>query len=116
MSRIYDFRRLVTKYNNSFTLARQTEGSYEEGRYKKGELIQETKSGAIVPLAQRKIYTSGGYLTTADRQLYMLERITGSLEGAQVIYKGKTYSIEEDTDYTDYSDVSVYILKMGGKK
>lgn len=116
MSKLYDFRRLVTKYSNSFTLVRKAEGSYQNGRYQEGEETQETKRGAIIPFTQRKIYQSGGYLTATDRQLYMLERIEGALTGAKVIYKGKTYSIEEDTDYTDFSDVSVYILKWVEKK
>lgn len=113
---IYNFKRLVRKYSNSFTLRRYGEGTFVDGRYQEGDLLEMTMTGAIVPFTTRKIYGSGGYLTTADRQLFMIERIEGSLKGAEVLYKGKTYSIEEDADYTDFSDVSVYVLKWVEKK
>lgn len=114
--RLYNFNRLIKKYSAQFTLSILPLGAHIDGRYVKGEPTTKTMTGAIVPFTQRKIYRSGGYLTTADRQLYMTTRITESLEGAEVTYNGKTYSIEEDTDYTDFSDVSVYVLKWVEKK
>ena len=108
---IYNFRRLVKKYSKTFTLVTHEAGMYVGGRYVEGDETVKAMTGAIIPLSQRKIYQSGGTLSTTDRQLYTLERISESLKGSQVIYKGRTYSIEEDTDYTDYSEVSVYVLR-----
>lgn len=112
--KLYNFNRLVQKYSNPFTLTVHGKGTHVDGRYQKGEPTTYEKTGAILPLSQRKIYQSGGTLTTADRQLYTLERIEESLEGSVVTYKGKRYAIEEDTDYTDFSDVSVYVLRRLG--
>ena len=113
--KLYNFKRLVRKYSVTFELITHEAGTYKDGRYVETESVTASKTGAIVPLSQRKIYQSGGTLSTTDRQLYMLERITEPLNNATVKYKGKTYKIEEDTDYTDYSDVSVYVLKWVGK-
>lgn len=111
MKKLYNFSRLVRKYSNPFTLTVYGTGTHVDGRYQKGQPTEYSKFGAILPLSQRKIYQSGGTLTSADRQLYMLERIEESLKGSRVTYQGKTYAIEEDTDYTDFSDVSVYVLR-----
>ena len=86
-----------------------------ESRYVKPEPTTVEKTGAIIPMSLRKIYQSGGTLKSTDRQLYMIERIKESLDNATVQYKGNTYSIEEDTDYTDYSDVSAYVLRWVGQ-
>lgn len=112
--KLYNFSRLVRKYSNPFTLTVNGEGTYVDGRYQEGKPTEYAKTGAILPLSQRKIYQSGGTLTSADRQLYMLERIEEALKGSKVTYQGKTYFIEEDADYTDFSDVSVYVLRWVG--
>lgn len=113
--KLYNFKRLVRKYSVTFELTTKESGDYIDGRYVEGETTTVSKTGAIVPMSQRKIYQSGGTLSTTDRQLYMLERIEEPLKNAVVTYKGKTYKIEEDTDYTDYSDVSVYVLRWVGQ-
>ena len=111
MAKLYNFERLVTKYSEPVTLVQYAKGEFIEGRFQKGDPTETVLMGAVVPFAERKMYRSGGYLKSTDRQMYTLERITGSLEGSQIVHKGKTYAIEEDTDHTSFSDVSVYILR-----
>lgn len=111
MSKLYDFTRLVRKYSGPIEIITYGNGEYVDGKYVKGEAKIIETEGAVVPMPQRKIYQSGGTLKTTDRQLYMLKEIPRPLDGAEVKHKGKTYSVEEDTDYTDYGDVTVYVLK-----
>lgn len=108
---MFDFSRLILKYSVPFQLVSVGGGHYEAGIYLPDEVAPIEMCGAIIPLKERKIYQSGGSLTTKDRQLYCQGSINNALKGAKVIYKGDTYSIEADTDYSDYADVSVYLLK-----
>lgn len=109
--KLYNFERLVKKYSVPFKLVVYGEGEYVDGKFVKGEPSELAATGAIVPMSTRKIYQSGGTLDTTDRELYMLTPIPTPLKHTQAVYKGRTYSIEEEKDYTDYSDVSVYILR-----
>lgn len=111
MSKLYNFTRLVNKYSNPFEVIYQQEGSYIGGKYVAGGELKEPAMGAIIPMSERKIYGSGGTYTTKDRQLIMLESIKRPLKEVKVRYKGCEYSVEQETDYTDYSDVNVYWLK-----
>ena len=109
--KLYNFARLVQKYSARFHFLVQTEGHYESGKWIEGEQIMQDATGAIVPMAESRIRQSGGIYTTKDRQLYMLKPIPYALEGAKVCYKDCIYSVEAETDYSDYADVAVYTLK-----
>lgn len=111
MAKLYDFHRLINKYYCVFEIIGHTEGAYVNGKWQDGLKIVSEMSGAIVPLAEKKIYQSGGTLKTTDRQLYTVIPITEDLSKAKIKYKGKTYSIEEDTDYSDFADVYIYTLR-----
>lgn len=112
MSKLYDFTRLVNKYSKSFEVVYQQDGgSYVGGKYVSAGTVTEAATGAIIPMSERKIYGSGGTYTAKDRQLIMLEPVKGPLKGVKVRYKGCEYSVEQETDHTDYSDVNVYWLK-----
>lgn len=109
--KLYNFRRLITKYSVPFTLVTYGEGKYVNGKYVKGEKAELAATGAIVPMAMRKIYQSGGTLKTTDRQLYMKTPIPVPLDGTQAVYNGRTYEIEEETDFNDYADAYIYTLR-----
>ena len=111
MGKLYDFHRLIDKYSCIFEVIYHTEGAYVDGKWRDGLTTVSEMSGAIVPLAETKIYQSGGTLKKTDRQLYTVIPVTEDLSKAKVRYKGKTYSIEEDTDYSDYADVYIYVLR-----
>ena len=115
MAKLYNFVRLIAKYSVEYTVTIKAKGSYVDGKYQQGVPTESTERGAIVPLAQRKIYQSGGAYTTNDRQLYRTTPITDALEDVTVKYKGNTYNVEEETDYSDYGDVYVYLLKWVSK-
>ncbi len=111
--KLYNFTRLITKYKATFQIVSENSGGYDDGgEWKAKDKEIQTKEGAIVPMSERKIYHSGGTYTTQDRQLYMFEKLPDALiKNCRIIYHGNQYKIEEETDYSEYSDVYVYILR-----
>ena len=108
--KLYHFARLVRKYVGTFTV---TGGG---GRYEAGDWVAEPgtageRGGAVLPLSSRRVLESGGELSSLDRQLIMLEPLAGDLNGVRVEYKGVKYTVAEDRDYSDFSDVHTYLLK-----
>ena len=107
---LYNFSRLINKYGVVAQLHTK-QGSYVAGKWvEDNESVQEIV-GAIVPISDRKIYQSGGTLTQSDREWFIPEALSGSLEDFKVTYKGETYTVEECRDYNDYANVAVYVLK-----
>ena len=109
--KLYNFSRLIIKYSTEFTLVAPSEGEYDGGIYVYGEPEAQVLTGAIIPMPQRKVYQPGGNYTSEDKELYMLTRIAKPLLGGKVLYQGDTYSIEEETDYSDFSDIYHYVLR-----
>lgn len=107
----YNFNDLVKRHSVSFKAVSKSEGEYIGGRYQEGTETVTEHTGAIIPLSERKIHNTGGSYTAKDRNLYMTEPLTGALKEMQIRYKGNTYSIEEEKDFSDYSDVYVYLLR-----
>jgi hypothetical protein len=111
MGKLYDFTQLIKKYSTEFTVLSQKESRYDGGIRVDGETVTTVLSGAVVPLGERKLYQSGGAYTSQDRSLYMFKRIPQALMDGKVLYKGDTYSIEEETEYSDFADVFIYTLR-----
>lgn len=112
MAKLYNFKRLIDKYSQTFTLITEEKGgSYVGGKYVKGDDTAVTMTGAIVPVSNSKIYQSGGLLTSKDRQLFMKSPIPNPLPKSKIRYKGNTYSIEQETDFGEYADAYIYVLK-----
>lgn len=111
MGKLYDFIRLIKKYSVKYEVVTASEGAYVNGKYQQGIITLEERYGAIVPLSERKIYQSGGNYTSKDRQLFTTMPITSPLKDTKIRYKGDTYSIEEETPYSDYADAYVYVLR-----
>ena len=107
----YDFRDLIQEHSKTFELVSHSGGEYVGGKWQSGSESVSVRSGAIIPLSDRKIYKSGGTYTSKDRHLYMITPITEALKETQVRYKGSLYNIEEEKDFSDFSAAYVYVLK-----
>lgn len=115
MEKIFNFSRLLKKFHVDFMVITETEeGYFDHGKYVDGEQIMEKRCGAIVPMSNRKIYTTGGTYTQSDRELFTFKPLPGKLSQLKVIYKGLIYNVEESTDHSDYCDVYSYNLKRVG--
>ena len=108
--KLYNFANLISKYSVTFYL-HKTQGKYVSGKWEKDDDVVKEMRGAIVPLSDTKIYQSGGTYDKNDRELYMTEPIPEPLSEWRLEYKGKTYTVENGRDFSDYADVAVYNLK-----
>ncbi|MDL2253317.1 hypothetical protein LJC49_04500 [Ruminococcaceae bacterium OttesenSCG-928-I18] len=105
------FDRLIDKYSVTFAFLAATSGGYDAGKYVPGEPDRKELRGAIIPLPERKVYQPGGSFTEKDRNLILKRPLPAPLEDAKVEYKGNVYSVEEETDHSDYGNVAVYVLR-----
>jgi hypothetical protein len=108
----FDFKRLINKYSSSFTLKVPSEGSFVGGQYEVTYTEKEL-TGAILGFSMRKIYQSGGYLTSQDRHLFIEQPVEHALSGALVVFNGNVYSIEEDSENGNerFTGVYSYVLR-----
>lgn len=112
--KIYSFNRLIRKYSVNFIL-HTSQGKFVSGKWEKTDDSTVEMSGAIVPMSDKKIYSSGGVYTAQDRELYLTTPLKGSLSDFKVVYKENIYTVEESRDFEDYADVAVYALKWVSK-
>ena len=115
--KLYNFQRLIKKYNTAFQLQRwipEGVGEYDEdlGKYigvKPHHASSEPAEGALIPMGQKAVYASGGRLTEADRTLYSYDS-TITMKSL-ITYKELTYSVEAKVPYEQYADFTQYTLK-----
>lgn len=111
MPQLFIFKDLIREYSVTFEVETEaTEGTYDDlGEYVEGVPATYTSKGALVPLASRVVYESGGRLDEMDRQLIK----TGEPIplGTHVLYKGRRYRVESWTNHGDYGDFETYLLK-----
>lgn len=111
MNKLYNFKRLIKKYSVKFEMITQTDGAYINGHYQEGKETVKTITGALVPLSENKLTKSGGTYTAKDKQLYLTTPITSPLKNTKIRYKGQEYSLQQETDHSDYADAYVYMAK-----
>ena len=111
MGKIYDFSRLIDKYSNIVELITEEKGKYEDGKYVSEQSSVTEINAVVIPYTESKVYQSGGTIKKTDRQLYVKTPIPVPLEKVKIRYHSKTYSVEEDINYSDYADVYVYQIK-----
>lgn len=113
---LYMFADLVNKYSVPCRLITAAPGQYVAGEYIVGSEIVKDVQAAIISMTNRTIYESGGKLTSADRQMYILKANDPiDLDDDQTWYlehMGKVYKIEEASLYAeDYADFNNYTLR-----
>lgn len=108
----FDFSRLIGKYMSEFIAITHTEGSYDnKGKWVEGKETRQTLKGAIIGFKESKIFRSSGTLTAKDKRLFMLEPINDALKGAEIVFKGEKYNIDEESENADFTGVWAYTLK-----
>ena len=104
-----NFENLIDRYSVDFEIIAKSGGEYIAGEYVEKRSDPLPSRGAIVSIPRRKIYQSGGYLTAKDLRLFVYDPLQG--EDLKIKYKGSLYSVEDDTDYSEFAGVTAYILK-----
>lgn len=112
MGILFDFSRLIRKYQSRFKAVTLVGAYYDDsGDFVKAENQELNLQGAIISFKESKIYRSEGTLTTKDKRLFTLEPITPHLQGSTVIYEGNVYSVEDNTENAKFTSVYAYTLK-----
>lgn len=112
MGILYDFSRLIRKYECNFKAITLTGGYFDDaGDFQKADKEEIELTGAIISFRESKIYRSEGTLTTKDKRLFSLQPIAPHLQGATVEYEGNIYSVEDNTENSKFTGVFAYTLK-----
>ena len=115
---MYKFKRLIKKYSKVPVYQIEEGEGFRDpnngGQWVEGvpqEILIE--DGAVVPLSNNDItFDEGGTYTAEDRKLYCYIELK---KGTKVKHKGRSYTILEDRDYTDFDvNLRIYFLKRGG--
>ena len=102
MAKLYNFKRLVEKYSVLCQHIARKPGHYDEdGIWREPQDVTRDTRAAILPVPERTLYESGGRYTAADRLIVTLEEL--QLQ-TFVVYGGRKYRIEEETDFSEYAD------------
>ena len=111
-----NMRKIVTPHLKPCILVTTDESSRDydnSGELVKPEATSSKINVVVLPISSKLVYELGGRYTTSDIRLISLDPITLK---SKVIDKGKRYSVEEEVDYTDFSDFHVYLCRTVGKR
>ena len=104
---------MIKKYSNEFTAVIPSEGHYNDaGDWVAGTPSKTVLTGAILAMKESRILRSNGVYTAQDRTLHMLEPLPEALKKAEIIYKGKKYSVASELENAEFSGVYSYVLKF----
>lgn len=108
--KLYQLKRLIEKYSVDCEI--KTKGF---GHWEAGEWIEEKPSVipyrcAIVPMTERRINNSGGDYKAGDCEIITLTPLPLETD-TFILYKGKTYKVMQNSDYSDYADFCTYVGK-----
>jgi hypothetical protein len=106
---LYRFRHLIEKYSVPCQLISRETGSYDnDGIWREPHDVTRDTKAVILPVPERTLYESGGRYTAEDRLIIALEAFPLQ---SHIVYRGKNYRIEEETDFSEYADFHQYLAK-----
>ena len=111
MPRRINMKRLIKAHQVDYELVTvdEAQGDYDDaGEWTKPEEVREARQAVILPLGEKNVYELGGRYTTQDIRVLSLTKIPLK---AKIVKGHMTYSVEEETDYLNYSDFYVYLCK-----
>lgn len=103
------FKSVIDSSGVPFIAHMSTPGSYVDGDWIKGTVAPVELIGVILPLSEDILnYAEAGTFTTKEKKLLT---VTAIPEGTKVEYKGNHYTIEAFKDYSDHTDVHIYVMR-----
>ncbi|MEY9979691.1 hypothetical protein [Lysinibacillus sp. RC79] len=119
MPELMIFKPIIDARGVPFIAHMSLPGEYIDGEWVDGKTKPEELIGVILPLTagtksigEALSYMENGKYTTKERKLLTTTEIP---EGTQVEYKEQKYTIQAFTDYTDHTDVHIYIMRWRKK-
>ncbi|KNH23920.1 hypothetical protein ACS78_08180 [Priestia megaterium] len=115
MPEIISFKEMVVENGVPFVAIVEQEGGYYEdaGDWVPGGSPQpENRFGVILPLSGDDLrYSESGTYSVKDRKVYTIEALN---PGQKIEYKGIPYTVQNFKDFTDYTDVFIYLARWAG--
>lgn len=110
----FQFADFVSEFYVPFIAFIPSEGHYDDyGEWIEGGETPVQTGGIVLPLSEDDLrYAEGGTYTTKDKKLYVTIPFT---EGQKIEYKGDKYTIQNFKDYSEYSDIYIYYMRMREK-
>lgn len=103
-----DISDLMEEWETTITVLKK-EGQYKGGRWDSEAETEEETLAVVVPLSNDDLqYDENGTYTKQDIKVYIRYPIASN---AEITYKGKKYKVQEQGDYSEYSNVYIYFAK-----
>lgn len=119
MPELMIFKPVIDAQGVPFIAHLMGEGSYVDGEWVNGSPQLKELIGIILPLVagsksvgEELSFMENGKYTTKEKKLLTTSLIP---DGTLVEYKDEKYTIQAFTDYTEYTDVNIYILRWREK-
>lgn len=107
---LYNFERLIKKYSVECKLLSFEECKWKAGVYQKGEATTKEISGAVVPITENRIQSSGGSYKQGDCEFITTQPIEITSDTFLEVHD-KKYKLESSTEYSDYADFNIYVAR-----
>lgn len=107
---LYNFERLINKYSVDCKLVTFAEGSWKAGTWQEGAKSETDISGAVVPITEKRIQSSGGSYKQGDCEFITTQPIKITSD-TFLLVNGKKYKLEDSTDYSNYADFNIYVAR-----
>ena len=107
---LYNFERLIKKYSVECKLITLANGSWKAGTWQEGAKSETDISGAVVPITENRIQSSGGSYKQGDCEFITTQPIEITSDTFLEVHD-KKYKLETSTDYSDYADFYIYVAR-----
>lgn len=109
------FKDVIDEQGVPFVAHLSTKGAYVGGEWVPGEEDDKECFGVMLPLAvgtqnvgEALTYAENGVYSLKDQKLLTTEALP---TGTEITYKGRTYTIQDYKDLSDYTDVNIYLAR-----
>ncbi|WP_211750356.1 hypothetical protein [Paenibacillus sp. Marseille-Q4541] len=106
--RTFQFKSILRKYGQSYTLKRNGEGDYDaDGVWIPANANPKKLKGSIQPISAKLRAAEGGNYSESDRMLFTVYNHT---DGDLINHAGTQFRVVESPE-REYSDVNQYVLR-----
>lgn len=113
MPEIMLFKEAIDSNSVPFTAFVGAEGHFDDGEWIPPTTLPINMTGVILPLTNDELnFAENGVYTTKEKKLLT---VTPLSEGMKVLYKENNYTVEAFKDYSDYTDVLIYLMRWREK-
>ncbi|TQR21800.1 hypothetical protein [Psychrobacillus vulpis] len=109
MPEIISFKEMIEVNGVPFNALIAIDGQYINGKWVQGGHDNVQMKGVILPLSNDDLkYVESGTYTVKEKKLLTTEPID---IGTQIDYKNDVYTLQAFKDYTEYTDVHIYLMR-----